>query len=156
MWKISLVCLFAAAVASGAETIAVKWNETPLLFSGKTVVVKLIDGTSVRGRWVEVSPQSFTMVVDRTSKRKLHPKGVQTFDRLAASSIKMVRGRTLGRKLGTGVGILIGSQLAFGLGETRAVPDLAILPLFAATIAVGHAVGAAIDKDEVHITILPD
>ena len=91
MWKASVLLLFAMAPAICAGTIAVKWNQTPIAFAGKTVVVELADGARLRGQWIEVSPQSFTMLVEERSEKRLHPNALGTFDRATVLSIAVIR-----------------------------------------------------------------
>jgi hypothetical protein len=63
-----ILMLLAAAGFGLAQPI--DWSDTPEALAGQSVSVTLTDGTTMSGTWVSVTPNTFTMKVDRTTNRR--------------------------------------------------------------------------------------
>ncbi len=97
--RIVLLCLWAALPILGQERIA--WEQTPTVFAGRQVMVQLLDGNQVQGRWISVSPEGLQFDVEKTSKGARIGKGLQTIARDSIARVQVRKKRIGGRVIGT-------------------------------------------------------
>lgn len=102
----TLFLFLALTVAAyGRPPLRIPWSQSPDAFAGDSVRVKLTTGTTLRGYWTSVKPDSFTMKVEHTSNRHAVGKGLQTLPRDSIAEVSSGVRRTRGRRWGTGIGI---------------------------------------------------
>ena len=85
------------ALAAPKET-RITWNELSDLAVEKKVSTVLPDGTRLEGDVLAVRAESLVLDVNKTSNRKLHPKGQQEVPRASISEIRVIRHRGAGMR----------------------------------------------------------
>jgi hypothetical protein len=151
MAVVSCVVLLDAQTAS----VRVRWDRTPEFFTGKRAIVSLKDGTAIEGTWNSVTEETFTMQVEKTSRKQNVPKGLRTFSRSLILSLRVgnrrVRGRVIGSLSGFyGVVALAGAST----GSAEALQGGWGIAAFGAGI-VGYLAGSAYDRATYQIDIEP-
>jgi len=133
----------------------VQWNHAATAFAGRSVEVKLTSGTRIRGAWNWVTPDSFTMRVEKTSNGREYRKGVQTVPRSLIAEVRVGERRVRGRWIGSLAGFY--SIAAIGAAASRSPEALqgAIgIAAYAGGFA-GYFIGRSYDY-ETHPVILYD
>jgi len=105
-----LICALALPAAPKPEQV--RWEDTPRAFLDRFVVVQLAEGPKIEGRWISVTPGTFTIRVEKSSDRHIVPKGARVLPR--ASIVKLETGRRQVR--GKVIGWIAGFYAAFGTG----------------------------------------
>ena len=113
-----------AAFAQQAPTlnskqVQISWEELSGLVIDKKISTTLPDGTRLQGDALAVRPEALVLDVQKTSNKKLHPKGQTEVPREAVSEIRVIR---VG---GPFMRILMG--IAGGFGGTLGATGLAFL-----------------------------
>lgn len=101
MKNLALLLAFATLASAQPAPLRVAWNETPLAFAGKRVIVDLNNGTRIQGSWATVADDVFTMRVEKTSRSADVAKGAQTLSRSSIKRIRIENRRVRGRVIGT-------------------------------------------------------
>ena len=155
------VLMFVALGASAKELLAVPWLNSPKLFAGRTVIVKLRNGTSIRGQWITVTVDSFEMSITKTSRKKVVPKGRQMLPRTQIQQVSIQRTGSYGRAIGTTAGFLA-CTFAFDLAALAADrqggdPSIAAVLYGGLPCSVlGYWLGGKIDHSAARQVILVD
>jgi hypothetical protein len=146
----------AMLLPGGVPPEAVAWSRTPDHFAGKSVVVRLRDGTKIEGVWASVSPGSFTMKVEGTSNRRIWAKGLRTIPRSSIVKVEVSRRRIRWRIVGmvSGLYAVAGLVAAFGGGEALEAPALLLAGYGAA--AAGFLGGRSLDRATHEVILIPD
>ena len=147
--------LFATALGAAPAAVSLKWNELSGAIAHQNVIVVLRDGSKVKGMVSSVEPSALAVNVCR--------KGQTSIARDQIRRLRLVRMRKRGRVLGTVFGSALGA--AAGAGIAASHPGLAdghnggiaagMLVAVAAPVA-GYYAGKSRDRQETHITIVPD
>jgi hypothetical protein len=107
------ILLFAAGLArAGTEPLVTDWETSPTALAGRATEVVLQDGTRLEGRWLAVAPDSFTFLVERSSRPRLHSRGQGIFARVDLKEMYEVGHRVRGRVWGTVLGYVGGTAIA--------------------------------------------
>lgn len=150
--------LLAATVWAQAQPPpqSVEWSRTPVALAGKFALVKLTGGIRLGGTWVSVTPDSFAMNVESTSKSQEIPKGLRSIPRSSFTELKVRKRRARGRVIGTLAGLTAGSALAGLVSGSRegaqGPAGFAVLGLATA----GYYVGREMDYATQVILLVPD
>lgn len=148
--------LFATALGAAPAAVSLKWNELSGAIAHQSVIVVLRDGSKVKGRVSSVEPSALAVSVCR--------KGQTSIARDQIRRLRLVRMRKRGRVFGTVLGSALGATAGAGIA-IASHPGLAdghnggiaagILVALAAPVA-GYYAGKRRDRQETHITIVPD
>ncbi len=145
-----LLAAASPAVLYGEELI-LRWKEVPhSLVDGRTVEVRLIDGSTLRGRAVAVNPEGLRMEVTKVhGGAGNYGKGETTVPALEITQVKVnrtgVRGRIAGASIGGGIsGVLLGTAVAITHNEGTNIPP-GIAAGMLAPAAIGYHLGWARD-----------
>lgn len=147
---LALACI-ATLQAGTPETI--RWDEAPQAFSNRTVLVQLTNGVHIEGRWLSVTSDAFRFEVEKTSKRRLVGRGVQTLPRSSILRVKIRENRIRGRVIGTTAGVYAGSTLP-RVASHSYDEGVAFGAVLAGAFA-GYFVGRAWDYDTREVVLLP-
>ncbi len=140
MRSYALVALLSVTVLDAADSIRVRWEETPGLFAGRTAVVTLKSGKRVEGDWLVSTPDTFTIL--RNGERRTFPRG-------DAQRFQVRSHRVRGRVWGT-----IGGMYGIGaLGTYASHNSAAILPSVVGGGVLGYFLGRSIDRSLVLVEI---
>jgi len=157
MRTILVVLSSAMLLPGGVPPEAVAWSRTPEHFAGKSVAVRLRDGTKIEGVWASVSAESFTMKVEDTSNKKMWAKGLRTIPRSSIVKVEVSRRRIRWRIVGmvSGLYAVAGLAAAFGGGgEAMQSPPLMVAGYGAAT--AGFLAGRSLDRATREVILIPD
>jgi hypothetical protein len=148
--------LFAGALGAEPAAVSLKWNELGGAIADQNVIVVLRDGTRVKGMVISVEQAALAVSVSR--------KGQRAIARDQIRGLRLVRMRKRDRVLGTVLGSALGAAAGGGIA-IASHPGLAdghnggiaagILVAAAAPVA-GYYAGKSRDRQETHITIVPD
>ncbi|HYP14730.1 MAG TPA: hypothetical protein VEQ63_12455 [Bryobacteraceae bacterium] len=146
-----LTALLLVLVSSAAaQRYSMRWAEIPIALIGRTAVVFLDDGSRAEGRWLSVTPDSFTLLVKRSSGTI--KRGHQTIERARFRSLAIRRDQTWRRRAGSIGGFIGGIYIAaYGIQSGAAVYYVA----WPAGV-IGFLVGRHLDRKSEPVTILPD
>ena len=132
----------------------VPWGRTNEIFAGRRVLVRLMSGAKIEGHWAGVTPDTFTMNVEKTSDRRAVGKGLQTLPRSSIAGVRTGTTRVRGRVIGVAAGYFgiagIGIAIYGKNGGEFAAPFAAI----AGGIA-GYFAGRAIDRATHEVVLEP-
>jgi hypothetical protein len=139
--------------AAAEESVSVKWSQIPLALAGRTARI-VLQGVTVEGHPLAVSPESIEMLIEKTSDQKQYAKGQSSLPRSDVTAIYAIRTRIRGRVIGTLLGF-------FGTGVATAAASSqdgesawqALIPVGA---VIGYYVGKRSDVKKIRIEILPD
>ena len=129
----------------------VRWEQTPEEFSGKYVKVRLTSGVRVEGYWSNVTADTFTMRVEKSTDSSAIPKGIQQIPRASIENIWAGKRHTRGRVIGTIAG-------AYGVGgiaaaATKASPA-AIFGVWGGAV-LGYFLGRSYDHATIEYVVEP-
>jgi len=128
----------------------VEWARTPEAFAGKWVAARLASGTRIEGHWVSVTPEAFTMKVEKTSDKAEVSKGTRELARSALVQVKSGKRRARGRVIGTIAGYFAGVVIGNLAGDLGGAAIGALTGLVG-----GHLVGRASDRAMHEVVLLP-
>ena len=85
-----------AAFAQQAPTlqskqVQISWEELSALVIDRKISTTLPDGTRLEGEALAVRPEALVLDVQKTSNKKLHPKGQTAVPRPAVSEVRVIR-----------------------------------------------------------------
>lgn len=150
MKRLTLV-LLAPVLLYAAPPLPIEWEMTTAAFGGRKAIVKLDSGARIEGVWLDVTPTTFTIDVDRTKGKNGPPKGVQTLERSSIVELRLQERRIRGRVIGTLIGYFGGMPLAYQ------APSAAVgLPVLIAMLTTSHLLGRASDKTTRVVYIKPE
>jgi hypothetical protein len=115
-----------AAFAQQAPTlnsrqVQITWEELSALVIDRKISTTLPDGTRLEGDALAVRPEALVLDVQKTSNRKLHPRGQTEVPRPAVSEVRVIRLR--GPVMRIVLGFLGGIGGAFGATALGFVTD---------------------------------
>ncbi len=153
--KTSILCLLVVVLFSGsaaAESIPVKWENTPSLFASYVTVVRTHSGGRLEGQWLSVKGDEGTMKIEKASAGAI---GLRTIRRDQIASVQLIRrrvgGRVIGTVLGSLIGVSVGASFAVKTNSVGAGYPVGLLPAIG-----GHLIGRAFDRKPISVVILPD
>lgn len=145
--------LFTSLLAHADQPLTVKWSMLPGLCADREAVVTLQSGTRIEGRLLQVSPDTFSMEVVRSTNIADVAEGVHTLNRGQFKAMRIRNKRIAGRVWGTVLGVVATPYVLIPAGEAS---PYFILPAMLGAIGGGHMVGRAVDRRTYAVTILPD
>ena len=140
-----------------AKQVQIAWEELAPLVIDQRISTRLPDGTRLEGDALAVRPEALVIDVNKTSNRKLHPKGQTAVPRSAVSEVRVIRVRGVAMRII--LGILGGFGGAFGVGALGIVTDsVAVLVpglLLGIPLAAigGYYAGKLLDTRTTHLLI---
>lgn len=149
--KLLALALVTALLLPAAPPLPIEWHMTTAAFAGRRAIVTLDTGARVQGSWLGVSPDTFTMDIERSRGKNRPPLGVQTLQRNSIVDLRLQEKRIRGRAWGAALGYFIGAPLAINTGSAAAA-----LPVFAAVLTFAFLAGRASDKATRPVHITPD
>lgn len=153
------ILLAAMPLLHAAPPLPIEWEMTTAALGGRKAIVKLDNGARIEGNWLGVTPNTFTIDVERAMGKNSPPRGVHTLDRSAIVELRLQERRIRGRVWGTVFGYLAGITAASAVhGRSReqgsslqhAGPATGVL---FGVLVTSYVAGRAFDKAtrEVHI-----
>jgi hypothetical protein len=145
----SVAVLFITAfLLPAADPLPIPWEMTTTTLMGKKAILILDTGARIEGNWISVTPDSYTIEIEKSRGPNRPPKGIQTLPRASIASLRLRERRIRGRAWGTAIGFYLAVPLAWQVSTAAAAA-----PVFVGTIALGFFAGRALDKTmrEVHI-----
>lgn len=144
------------SIAMAAQRVEVVWDELAPLAVDKKVSVNLADSNRVQGEVLAVRPGELVLNIQKSSDRKLYPKGQASIPRSEIAEIRVIRdkgpGKLVGAIAGTVGGLFATAGLAM-LGNGMAIiPGLVVVWPVAAV--AGYYAGKALDRRTTIITIV--
>jgi hypothetical protein len=142
---------------SNSKRVLITWEELPPLVIEQKISTTLPDGTRLEGEALAVRPEALVVDVQKTSNKKLHPKGQTAVPRDLVSEVRVIRIR------GVAMRIILG--ILGGIGGTAGVTGLAfvtesvgiLLPAMLLGIPLaavgGYYAGKLIDKRTTRLLI---
>src|SRR5947209_6070170 len=113
--SILLLCIAAVAVNAQSTAKRITWNEFSTQVTPRhTIRLVLPDGTHIEGKPLQVTPDSISAKVTRTSNKQAQPKGSATIPRQSVSVVEVRSPRYAGKLIGTLVPIAAGAAIAAG------------------------------------------
>ena len=140
-----LACM---ATLQAAAPKQVAWTDTPAVFAGKAVVVRLTTGTIIEGHWIGITDDTFNMKVQKTSDRNAIAKGVETIPKSSIEALAFRNNRVRGRVIGTTAGYFAAGAIGFAAPEIAGVIGLA-------GGVIGFFVGRSSDRDLHEVVLIP-
>lgn len=160
MRLITLVLAAVPLLLHAAPPLPIEWEMTTAALGGRKAIVKLDNGARIEGNWLGVTPNTFTIDVERAMGKNSPPRGVHTLDRSAIVELRLQERRIRGRVWGTVFGFVAGSSALSAIHgrsweqgrslEKKAGPALGV---FYGVLVASYVAGRAFDKAtrEVHI-----
>jgi hypothetical protein len=147
------------ALAAPKET-RITWNELRDVAVEKRVSTVLPDGTRLEGEVLAVRAESLVLDVNKTSHKKLHPKGQQEIPRASIGEIRVIRHRGAGMRIVGGIlgaigGLAAVSGLAF-LTENVAVLIPGFVLIIPTSAVAGYYAGKLADRSITRLVIQPE
>ena len=138
-----ILLLLMATVAYGQSAPErIPWNESPEALAGHFVSVTLKDGSRVGGYWTSVTPNTFTMRVEKTSNHRAFAKGIRRMPRESIVEVRAGERRVRGRVIGTIAGLYL---LTIAVVEGNTGSGVILAAPWVGGIS-GYYVGRAIDQ----------
>jgi hypothetical protein len=109
------------APSLNSKQVQISWEELSGLVIDKKISTTLPDGTRLEGEALAVRPDALLLDVQKTSNKKLHPKGQTEVPRLAVSEVRVIR--VGGPFMRIFLGILGGIGGGFGASALGFVTD---------------------------------
>ena len=140
-----------------SKQVRISWEELSALVIDRKISTTLPDGTRLEGDALAVRPEALVLDVQKTSNKKLHPKGQTEVPRQAVSEVRVVRLRApvmriIGGILG-GVGGAFGAgALAFVIESVAVMVPLILLGIPLAAMA-GYYAGKLVDTSTTRLLI---
>lgn len=138
--RVFLALLIAVSVAY-SDTVTVHWKDTPVAFAGKIVRVELVDGTALEGSWIGITPDSFTLKVNRSADARF-AKRAETLPRSSLRKLGIRERRIRGRVLGTLIGYLATAAIVIAASQNTHSDS----PVGGVTVLIGGATGFFIGR----------
>ena len=134
----------------------IAWNRTPDALKSEFVLVTLTTGVRIGGSWVAVTPDTFTMNIEKTSNKREIGKGLRTMPRASIADVRSGKRRMRGRVIGTlagfygiaTIGGIASCTMEAPQGPTRMVA-------FGGAIA-GYFIGRIYDHSTRQVILLPE
>jgi hypothetical protein len=148
------------APPEGKIPAAVTWEELAGFVVARRISVKVPDGTRLEGEALAVRPDAIVLDVQKSSNRKLHPKGQGEVSRQGITEILVLReGLAIFRILGGVGGAIGGLMLSVGMAVAADNGPMALLGLLVFTplaAAGGYYAGKLADRRATRIRIETD
>jgi hypothetical protein len=151
-----------AAFAQQAPTlqskqVQISWEELSALVIDRKISTTLPDGTRLEGEALAVRPEALVLDVQKTSNKKLHPKGQTEVLRPAVSEVRVIRVRgpfmrIVGGILGGIGGAYAAGALGFALDSLAVLLPLVFLGIPLAAVA-GYYAGKLADTHTTRLLI---
>ena len=141
-WKTLILLLAACVGAIAEETIEAKWDELGPLLGTSKVSLLLPEGAEIQGMVLRVEPDGLRLKVQRTSDRKVMPKGERLIPRASVSLLRSTQYRGFARLL-CGVGLpaaVVGAVVTQNI-DIYEGPAVVAVPAVIAAGAIGAGVG---------------
>ena len=91
---VAAVFLFQSSFLEAASRpLELKWSELDPVITAQKIALALPDGTRIKGRVLEVRPDSLLMQIRHTSNKKAHPKGLASVPRASVTEIEVTERR---------------------------------------------------------------
>jgi len=140
-----------------ARRVQIAWEELVALVVDQRISTTLPDGTRLEGDALAVRPEALVVDVQKTSNKKLHPKGQTEIPRSAVSEVRVIRVRGIAMRIILGIlGGFGGAYASVGLAfvtDSAAVLLPAILLGIPLAAIGGYYAGKLLDTRVTHLLI---
>jgi hypothetical protein len=155
LWVLLLACDSSFAARAAEQVVSVRWSQIPVALSGQTATVAL-QGATVEGHLIAVSPESMEMLIEKTSDAKRYAKGQTSLPRTDVTTIHAIRKRIRGRVWGTLAGFFGGGYAGAALAANKSMESAWPALLIPVGSVIGYYVGKRADIKRIRIEVLPD
>lgn len=139
-----LTSLTLIPTVSAADRVEAQWTDLPRLLQGHTVSTVLVDGTILRGQFLDASPTELRFQVKKSSNRAQYPKGENSLPRTQLSAFSYTERSGKWRAIGTAIGATAGGLIAsvpLRVGDNEGGASGLMVGIAATAIGTGTGLG---------------
>jgi hypothetical protein len=89
--------------AADPKELSLRWTELEPAIAGRQVRIVTPSGVRIQGRALVVQPQALLIKIEKTSNKKVHPKGEASLPRSAISVLQVMKYGVRWRIIGTAI-----------------------------------------------------
>jgi hypothetical protein len=156
MKTIALLLITAVLLPAARRPLVLEWEQTTAAFSNRRVLVAFHSGARIEGHWFGVTPDTFTIDLQRSHGKNAPTPGVHSFPRSSIARLRIQEKRIRGRVWGVTAGYAGGAAARLKLEDSGARDNDNVANLvMCASLIIGFTIGRLADRRTTDVEIRP-